>query len=78
MRHACHATIHAVEQHGNENGNGRILVIAIHRLNNGVKAGKQIGRSEQIGQDVDAATAALRCQQWLTLSVVRIRHGLGL
>ena len=57
MRHARHAAVHAVQNHGNENGHSGQLEMLVHRLHDGVKAGKQRGQGKRVGQQVNALAA---------------------
>ena len=51
---ACHPAIEAVEEHGQEDGDGRPLELAVHGHHDGIETGKQVGRGEGVGQQVDA------------------------
>jgi hypothetical protein len=52
---ARHPAVEAVEHHGDEDRHRRPLEIALHRLDDGIEAGEQRRRGEQVGQDVNAA-----------------------
>ena len=53
-----HATIEAVEEHGQEDGNGGPLEFTVHGHDDGVEAGKQVAGGEGVGQQVDASPMA--------------------
>src|SRR3546814_4960453 len=52
---AGHPTVHAVEDHGNKNGNRRHVKAPVHGLHDRIEAGKQVGGGECVGQQVDTA-----------------------
>src|SRR3546814_17520278 len=52
---AGHPTVHAVEDHGNKNGNRRHVKAPVHGLHDRIEAGKQVGGGECVGQRVDTA-----------------------
>src|SRR3546814_7292864 len=52
---AGHPTVHAVEDHGNKNGNRRHVKAPVHGLHDRIEAGKQVGGGECVGQPVDTA-----------------------
>ena len=56
---ARHTPIQAIEHHGHEHSGSSYVEVAVHRVDDGIETGKQVGRGEQIGQQIDAAMAHL-------------------
>ena len=53
-----HASIKAVEEHGQEDGNGSPLEFTVHGHDDGIEAGKQVAGGEGVGQQVDGSPMA--------------------
>src|SRR6185312_8320132 len=54
-REARHAPVQPVEDHGDEDRDTGALEVAVDRRNDGIEAGKQRSRREQVREQVDAA-----------------------
>ena len=56
---ASHAAVQSIEDHGHEDSDGGVGELAAHAIDDGVEAGKQGRRGEQVGQQVDTAVTNL-------------------
>ena len=57
VRQARNTPVHAVKEHGEENGDRRRGEVAVHRLDDAVEGGKESRRGKGVRQDVDALAA---------------------
>src|SRR5699024_3162183 len=66
MRQPRHATIHRIQQRGDEHRNRGMRETSADRGHDGVKTGEHGSGGEQVGQQVDAALTRRLAKQWIS------------